>query len=140
MCLYVLDTNKKPLIAQEDITVYKRLERTGKGEYQSPYLGSYYERGQLYTSKIGKLKAPKSQYPKTFKDHNMNRKVTTIGYIDEGIHAYTSRATAKSQSEECWSWNEESIITCVIPKGSQYYLGSGNEIVTNQLFIGTKIK
>lgn len=139
MCLAVLDINKEPQIAQENIVVYKRLERTGKGEYMSPFIGYKYKRNQLYKAKIGRILGGKRQFPQTCMDYNMNKKITVIGVIHQGIHAYISRATAITKSDD-WFDEEESVITCIIPKGSQYYLGAGNEIVTNQLFIGTKIK
>ena len=140
MCLRVINS-KEPLIATEDITVYKRLQRVGKSEYQSPYRGYSYKRGQMYTSRLDKVKSNKRHHPKTYKDHNMNRMVTAVGVVDRGIHAYVSRVTAKTRSkDEAWGYDDESIITCVIPKGARYYLGDGNEIASDKLFIGTKIK
>lgn len=139
MCLYVLDITPKPQVAKEDMTVYKRLYRIGKGEYQSLYIGYYYNRGQVYESEIGKLKK-RRHYPITLMDYSRNQKVTVIGTIGPGIHAYTSKITAKTRSKDADIYGQESIITCVIPKGAKYYLGKGNEIVTNKLYIGTKIK
>ncbi len=139
MCLYVLDITPKPQVAKEDMIVYKRLYRIGKGEYQSPYVGYYYNRGQVYESQIGKLKK-RRHHPMTLMNHNRNQKVTIIGTIDSGIHAYTSKVTAKTRSKDADIYEQEAIITCVIPKGAKYYLGKGNEIVTDKLYIGTKIK
>jgi len=52
--------------------------------------------------------------------------------VRAGLHSYLSRATAELELE--WYGGEQCIIVeCTIPKGSHYYLGEDDDIVSDTL-------
>lgn len=138
MCLNVLKGSKKPKTATEDITVYKRLYRVRGRTYLSPFQDYKYVSGRLYTSELGTVQVRK-YHPESVRAKILRNKSKTqisVGDIEKGIHAYTSRETAEFKA---WDWASEVVVECTIPKGAQYHLGTGNEIVSNQLLIGKKL-
>ena len=126
MCLYVLKGYKTPRKATEDIVVYKRLMKSSwPNEFYSPYQSFRYVRGKTYTSKIDPVLTQFRRYPKRRHDGTI-----VIGEINIGIHAYSKKEEAYFRKGQ---WDK--VIKCIIPKGSKYHLGEGNEIVTNTLII-----
>lgn len=118
MCLYVerdfktkkeaIAFSKKPLIAKEDITVYKILDRG----FFSPYRDFKYKRGE--------------EYKATFSFF-----VTSISHdleVHSGLHAYVSMEYAYGNRSD-----EQKIYKMTIPKGAKYFVGIFNEIVSNRL-------
>lgn len=136
MCLNVLKGYKTPRIAKENMTVYKRMCTKHKSKHLvSPFQGFIYLRNNMYTSKLDPVIAYRFH---PFEDSFFVAKLksethTVVGEIEKGIHAYTSKETAEYRAE---GWYGETIVECTIPKGAKYHLGTGNEIVTNKLYIG----
>ncbi len=110
---------KNPFIAKEDIVVYKNFYRR-RGVYESPYRGFIYERGYTYYQ-VGKAFSFTGE-----KNPYLN---PAILEVNKGLHAYTSKAYARSR----YSFYVTTI-QCIIPKGSKYYKNS-TEIVADQLII-----
>jgi hypothetical protein len=50
--------------------------------------------------------------------------------IDRGLHAYTTVNTAKRHKGY-----DEKVVECIIPTGSTYYVGSNNEICSDNLIV-----
>ena len=118
MCLYVKGKNgqetfrsKENVLAQKrvakrDIVVYKWLEQGN----MSPFRGFHFTVNRLY-----KIKSLRISTYKSCEYH--------VGDVSRGFHAYTKRIKNR--------------ITCkgLIPKGSEYVLGVGNQIVSNQFIL-----
>lgn len=115
MCLY--PTHKRVKIAKEDIVCYKVLTSIMK----SPYRDFQYERNKMYSIKLLKI------------DKNNNDLE-----INEGYHAYVSYDGAYSSTAIMFLY-DTFIFKAIIPKGSKYYLGTDNEIVSNQMIIKENI-
>lgn len=125
MCLIVnktwksLKTAKKSSIpvAKEDIKVYKLLQ---KRTNLSPYQMAKYEKGKLHESPIIRY-IRVSLFP-----HGCYYKV------EQGLHAYRTIEKAKSR----FSYQERycKVVEMIIPKGSKYYIGTNDDIVSNKLY------
>lgn len=100
----------KPLIAKKDIKVYKYLVFEDDS-YISPFQGFKYEKGYHYSANIGKS---------VFKRRHLN--VWTIE-CNRGLHAYTHEMNKPYFKQ----------IIMYIPKGSEYYKGINEDIVSNNL-------
>lgn len=124
--------NYKPLIATKDIKVYKVLEygtkaktkaKTNKDRLYSPYRGFYYDKGTQYT------------------ESKLNRRYHTTCWsnqctlhIEKGLHAYVTKDCRQIKDHlSTYAYAKPVVVVMVIPKGSQYYLGDNNDIVTNNL-------
>lgn len=124
MCLNRISELK---IAEKDIFVWKRFHLTnynlseknrelGINELKSPYRNENYQLGLTYKAKFDKY-------------HRYSY------VVNKGIHAYISFKAANSRKNY-----SEVIIKCTIPKGSQYYLGNREDIVSNQLILPETFK
>lgn len=110
---------KNPLIAKEEIKVYKVLEQseTAPYTYYSPYQKFTYKQGYQYTeNELTYFYDPFSK----------------ILEIHQGLHAYTTLNSA-NYTKNSYLGNNRVIIEMYIPKGSKYFLGRDNEIITNNL-------
>lgn len=107
----------KCLVAQEDILVYKCLDCTN-GEYCTPfqYMLIIFTKGKYAYNKVN---IPKSKC--YWND--------TIGV---GIHAYRTRGKAIKAAKEYYYTNMH---YAVIPKGSNFYIGNNDDIVSNNLIV-----
>lgn len=118
MCLAKL--SMMPRIAKRDIVVYKIAEY----EY-----GTLFSPFQYNVVKIGK----------TQEAEGLNKRELFLSlfktYIDEGyIHAYRHLNTARRYAYVYTSTHVKmKVIECIIPKGTLYFIGTGNEIASRKL-------
>lgn len=120
-------------IATQDMVVYKIFfkvkwaNRYGKGyNYLSPYRDYVYHLGYHYYQTGKKF---------TFDYYS------GIGLLDvnEGLHAYRSMKDLKDDFPN-WMKYGYTIIKCIIPKGSEYFIGSFNiDIVSDNLILDSEI-
>lgn len=110
-------------IAKKDIVVYKVLDRATETCGQAPYQSDfYYEKGMHYTESELKIVVQKG-----LNDYCLQ--------IHQGLHAFVSKNNhgineyMAMHKKHCGS----KAIEMIIPKGSIYYLGTNNDIVTNNL-------
>lgn len=110
----------KCLVAQEDILVYKRLDCTN-GEYCTPfqYMPIIFTKGKYAYNKVN---MPKSKY--YWNDT-----------IKVGIHAYTTKNAAITISNAFYYNSGTSMRYAIIPKGSKFYIGTDEDIVSNNLIV-----
>lgn len=106
MCLHFDTAHPKRMTAKRDITVFKTVEEIeGLSEvrFWSPYRDYEYRIGDTY---YGRLKLG---------EYEFNLPVVHIGF-----HSY------KYKSEACDDvmGGKEVILKCIIPKGSEYYIGT----------------
>ncbi len=115
---------ENPLVANEDIIVYKILcdvdlsflNETGR----SPFKKFLYKKGQMYKSKlITEIRLALTPNNKYFFE------------VENGLHAYVKHDSKSS----IWLMNKYCAkIKMIIPKGSKYYLGTDDEIVSDTLY------
>lgn len=136
MCLIIKDSWQRPnikvkdyvnfvQIAAKDIKVYKYFCKDEcpltkhLNRYTTPYRGyPITGEGDIMTAK--KFGVYKHHY------YNIGR-ITFALFVESGIHAYIKKPGY---------WGSRDVITkCIIPKGTPYILGKGNEIVTLQLIV-----
>ena len=110
----------KCLVAKEDILVYKCLDCTS-GEYCTPfqYMPIIFAKGKYVYNKVN--------MPKSKCEWN-----DTIGV---GIHAYSTKNAAIALSKSFYWGNGTSMHYAVIPKGSNFYVGVYDNIVSNNLIV-----
>ena len=123
MCLFKsIIHNKdysKPFIAEKDIIVYKALQHVNCFE-----LKCFYTPFILYPIVFVDGKCIISSVLKTNSSH----------YVGEGVHAFVNEKMIKVTSEflplikivKHWA---------IIPKGSKYYIGANEDIVSNELIV-----
>ena len=106
-----------PKVAEEDIVCYKALiytknEQTGKEFYISPFYSKTWEKGKTYDAL--------ALWPRL-----------TVAVEDGYFHAYQqfSNAEALAKSFLGIYYSEMVIAKCIIPKGSEYYVGWDNSSV-----------
>ena len=117
MCLDIRDNQRKdkegkyiPSVAKKDIICYKWVER------------GYYNRKLLLTPyyctivRIGQVMKVKS----------LEINWSTVG---RGIHGFTTLKTGKIHI----NCSDDVLIRCIIPKGTEYIKGEGNEIVATKM-------
>ena len=112
--------NLKCLVAQEDILVYKCLDCTD-GEYCTPfqYMPIMFTKGKYVYNKVN---MPTSKY--RWRDT-----------IEVGIHAYSTKNPAITLSKSFHCDNGTSMHYAIIPKGSNFYIGTDEDIVSNNLIV-----
>ena len=106
-----------------DIIVYKILSKYSNGRYYSPWRGAPYEIGKLYTANI-------RYYERLF--YKVDEYPIKAIVIEEGLHAYIDYSTAVLTSAMVPT-SRLFVVKAIIPRGSMYVLGTGNEIVSTQL-------
>lgn len=121
MCL--ITKQEKPLIAEEDIVVYKAFAQGNRSPYQ----------GFDYTPYIGKLFTDTADEEcvevTNFCDNFINLEV-----FGGFIHSYTNLAAIKSQKLKRY------VRKCIIPKGTKYFVSEfGNQIASKSIIIGEEV-
>ncbi len=112
----------KHLIAKEDIKVYKILEACGNDRTKgyAPYYNFLYEKGFQYTEDKFEI------------DYNLNSNNEYFITVEQGLHALaTNKKKYIRMFLECRL--NGMCVEMIIPKGSKYYLGTNNDIVTDNL-------
>lgn len=120
MCLRLKNNCKTPLIANKDIIVYK----VGYVEVSYKYFNLikiHCFRPYCYQSFI---------YYKNKKTPKITLKVDKNNDVNEGYHAWLNLYEAQYSCRQC---NDYIIGQFKIPKGSECYLGTNNDIVSNQI-------
>lgn len=125
MCL--ITRQKEPLIAEEDITVYKILT----GRRAAIYYYFKYEKDLLYVTVMQKALdiMPADSY--VMATYHTSKDIISIG---EGFHACTTIGRA-----EMLRGVGEYIFKATIPKGSLYYKDETDLIVSDKIIIHDKI-
>jgi len=131
MCFNIHIEYPKKLIAEKNITCYKRVVRL-KDEIVCNI--HHLEVMRIDTSKLRKsilLSPYRYQQYKTrvlYRSRLVDNKCN--GCIHEGLHSHSSLRQAEIKREDHY----EKIIRCVIPKGAEYYYNpEEKEYVSNQL-------
>ena len=126
MCLY--SKEKVPLIAEKDIVCYKILRRERYG-YFSPY-----QEDKIIFNKTIIASRSKRKF-----EINKEHLRTEFFSISEGfIHAYNMPIIAYFSYQQMlsnFSNTHFNIVKCIIPKGSRYFNGIGDDICADRMII-----
>jgi hypothetical protein len=122
--------SKKPLVAEQDILVYKILRKiTNKTPHQlytfkQGYV--HYRFGpQKFKFNFGKKHV---YYPKP--NPGLRAEMKYIIEVRDGLHAYQNKAEATIRL-----WRSRTVIhKMIIPKGSEYFIGDNGDIVATKLW------
>jgi len=129
MCL--LTIQKKALIADKDIKVYKVLT----DNMISPYQRFQFEKNILYKTRIKRDKEKKTYCYDDFDRFFLDKKYPKwtqqkeILSFAEGFHSTHKRNRIKDIRDD------EKIYCCIIPRGSRYYIGVTDLVISNQIII-----
>lgn len=126
MCLY--SKTDKPMVATKDIYVYKVLRvavQLGEIALLSPFLGVRWNFNRQLSVKI----RPQKAWPWRGRTGRQEYR------IEAGLHACTSIRKAKSLANARWISSRNFIFVAKIPKGTNYYLGSGGDIVAEEMVV-----
>lgn len=118
------NNNVKCLVAQEDILVYKCLDCVAAGLYFTPFQNMPI-----------KFKKGKYVYDESYMAESACCGEATSTTIYLGIHAYGTKAAAIATSEQFHRSSGTSMYYALIPKGSNFYIGLDEDIVSNNLIV-----
>lgn len=113
----------KCLVAQEDILVYKCLD-CEDGEYCTPfqYMPIVFTKGKYV-------------YDEANMDESVYCQKGASAGVGVGIHAYGTKAIALVTCRDFHSSNGTSMHYAIIPKGSNFYIGIDEDVVSNNLIV-----
>jgi hypothetical protein len=121
MCFIVDEKNNKPLIATEDMTVYKALGELADGKLTSPYY--YFEWKPNKINKSGLNYVTKGTY-------------SGVGEVDQLHDTIHAGFHANIKPLNNLVWHTCSVHEMIIPKGSIYYINKiRNEVVSNRMYL-----
>lgn len=126
MCLYTTLPNT-PLIAAEDIIVYKVMDKTITGRLLSIFRQMEYVIGEEYEAALKYFDSDDTDY--------YRREQGFIGRIEQGLHSYSRWNSILRQFIDD-PYGNAAVIECVVPKGAEYYhgiFGSNYSIASNKL-------
>lgn len=115
MCL--ITKQQAPLIASEDMIVYKAAIQIKPNLVSSYFRGFYYILGELVVAKIGEKAG-------------VNKDL-----ILEGLHSFLSINALLDYMAPSYENFDRYIFEATIPKGAEYYIGDKGDVVSNQLII-----
>lgn len=116
MCLKI-KKNQKALIAEEDIICYKLLYERGIDNFRTVVYMENIKLGKSYESLI-------------LVENGRSNKVSFVSF---GLHSYMSLEQAVKTI-----FSYDVIVECIIPKGSEYYIGKTDR--ENDSYASNKIK
>lgn len=113
MCL--ISFEREPVVAQEDIVVYKVVRLTENSEFLAPICRNIrYRIGASYKEKHFDCTRSRCELPYKIVEHGYH----TFGKEDDALE-YASALTEAYCVDHC-------VLKCVIPKGTRYYSGKHN--------------
>ena len=128
MCLQT--KQREPKIAEEDIIVYKLLVETNKeNELKSPYTEFFYTTGEEYTTEI-KPSNDDSYLDNEASYYQQEDDRDEYYGIGEGFHS----AISAKRLSRLIQWKSK-VYECIIPKGSEYYIGFSDLLVSNKIIV-----
>ena len=112
----------KPLIADKDIPCHKFLKYVRNHDYYTPYIVAKVEFNEDGIAILESDLKGKKKYPFGYKYCSFDKE----HYIYEGIHSYCNNIIC-FVNHICFN--------AIIPKGSMYYYGDDNDLVSDTLIV-----
>lgn len=117
MCL--ITRQNEPLIAEEDIIVFKNLKNSGNNDYVSPYQGFHFEINKIYTD-------TKESHIQQLTINSDPAYSITQGWF----HSYS---TLDGATKNCIFHGDVILVKAMIPKGTPYYLGICGDVCSKRI-------
>lgn len=119
----------EPQIATQSMYVWKRFTRPRHKDYttlRSPHRDAIYDLNSKNIVEQGLEIYPCQSW--------VSDKWGYKGYVHQGIHAYTNEKMARDRAKN----SRQKVIKCRIPRGAKYFIGLGDEIVSDKLILPDK--
>lgn len=141
MCLTRLNIQCGPKYATKDIICYKILRKGLPGGafcgiYYSPYKFFEYKLNERVSSDFSFRLSP-IILSSPQKEYRCLKKLTTFDFVTRGLHSLKYLSTAIGYKMR---FIQVAVMECTIPKGSWYYEGTDNELVSDNIIINREIK
>lgn len=131
MCLTRLNMNCGPKYATQDIICYKALYKINKGAYCSPYMNFIYKLNERVSSDFDFASLPLVKMSPQ-KEYKFIRILTYFRQVNKGLHSFKYLIDAHKLNNR---FIGGTVMKCIIPKGSWYYEGTYDELVSDNIII-----
>lgn len=136
MCLVRLNIKCGPRYATKDIICYKVLCKNNQHEYFSPCMHFIYKLNKCVSSNFSfTLSTSTSFLPQ--KEYTILKSLENFNCVTQGLHSFKYLSAAVG-FKDCFI-KEGIVMECTIPKGSWYYEGLHNELVSDNIIINKEI-
>lgn len=140
MCLTRLNTKCGPKYATKDIICYKVLL---KGLFGEPFHGIYYSPYKFFKYKLNERVSSNFSFrlsptlPSTpQKEYRYLKNLRVFDFVSQGLHSFKYSFAAIGHNMR---FIGGVVVECTIPKGSWYYEGAENELVSDNIIINREI-
>lgn len=140
MCLVRLNIFCGPKYATTDIICYKVLRKELFGEsfhdiYYSPYKFFKYKLNKRVSSNFSFTLSTSTYFPPQI-EYTTLKSVRNFNCVTQGLHSFKHLSAAIDHNMRFIG----GVVTeCIIPKGSWYYEGTENELVSDNIIINREI-
>lgn len=140
MCLVRSNIFCGPRYAIKDIICYKVLRKglfgeTFDGIYYSPYKFFRYKLKERVSSNFSfTLSTSTSFLPQ--EEYNRLKSLENFNCVTQGLHSFKYLSAAIGHNIR---FVGGVVVECIIPKGSWYYEGTGNELVSDNIIINKEL-
>ena len=136
MCLTRLNTKCGPKYATKDIICYKVLCKNNQNEYFSPCQHFIYKLNKCVSSIFSFTLSTSTYFPPQI-EYNSLKLIRNFNCVTQGLHSF-KYSFAAIEFKDCFV-KEGIVMKCTIPKGSWYYEGAENELVSDNIIINREI-
>lgn len=131
MCLTRSNMNCGPRYATEDIICYKVLYKFIKGIYCSPYMKFPYKLNERISSDFSFVSLPPVKMSPQ-KEYKFIRILTYFRQVNKGLHSFKYLIDANKLNNRFLGGT---VMKCIIPKGSWYYEGRDDDLVSDNIIV-----
>lgn len=136
MCLVRTNIHCGPKYATKDIICYKVLCKNDRHEYFSPFRHFIYKLNKRVSSNFSfmlfsiRIQSPQIEY-------NSLKLIRNFNCVTQGLHSFKCLLAAIEFKDRFVK--EGIVMKCTIPKGSWYYEGIQNELVSDNIIINKEL-
>lgn len=131
MCLTRSNMNCGPKYATQDIVCYKVLYKVIKDIYCSPYKQFPYKLNERVSSDFDFASLPLTKMSPQ-KEYKFIRILTYFSQVNKGLHSFKYLIDANKLNNRFLGGT---VMKCIIPKGSWYYEGRDDDLVSDNIII-----
>lgn len=136
MCLVRLNIHCGPKYATKDIICYKVLRKNNQNEYFSPCAHFIYELNKRVSSIFSFTLSTSTCFPPQ-KEYTVLKSLTNFNCVTQGLHSFNCLPAA-IRFRDCFV-EGGIVMKCTIPKGSWYYEGIQDELVSDNIIINREV-
>ena len=137
MCLTRSNTKIGPKYATQDIVCYKVLYKIDKEDdvYYSPFVNFMYKLNKRVSSNFGFRCCTLPPSPQ--EEYIFLKKIRNFEFIHQGLHSFKYLIDAYKLNNPTLG---DVVMKCIIPKGSWYYDGVDNTLVSDNIIIIEEVR